>query len=143
MNIIDASTLLILLLCSSIGFLLGGVVILVEMLQLTVSLLFTISLKPVVIRLFSSFMNSHTLTEASSILVLFATVYLLLSIAVSLIYSFCEPFKGYLLNKIFGIICGMVIGFLVVATAMKFLDKYDYFKKTIHESYLYKIGGRK
>ncbi|MFN7181402.1 MAG: CvpA family protein [Planctomycetota bacterium] len=139
----DIATLIIILIFAGAGFFLGGVNILVELLQFGITLLFAVSLKPYFIKLFSSFMQSPLFTEISAMLILFAIVYLLLSIAVTFIYKFFEPFKGLLLNKIAGLICGTIIGIVFLYTIINMLSTRHYFKNILQDSYFYKIVERK
>lgn len=140
MNTIDIIGGVMILLCATGGFFFGGIAILIETLQFITALLLVLSFKSQVGTLFSYFMTSQLLINIASVLTFFAVVYLVSSIAMSFLYKFLDPFKGLFLNKFFGLICGIITGFLLFYTIMGFLSTRDYFKTVIQKSYIYKIS---
>ncbi len=139
MNTVDIIAGVMILLSATSGFFLGGITILIETLQFITTLLLVLSFKSQVAPFFGYFMSSQLLMNSVCVLTLFSVIYLLFSIALSFLYKFLEPFKGLFLNKIFGLICGVIIGFLLFYTITNFLSTRDYFKTVIQNSYIYRI----
>lgn len=139
MNTIDIIAGITILLGATGGFLVGGIVVLIETLQIVTTLLIVLSFKSECTALFSHFMSSSLLADTASVLALFALIYLVLSIGLSFIYKFLEPFKELFLNKLFGLIGGIIIGLLLFYLTIGFLSKRNYFKTATEKSYIYKI----
>lgn len=130
---------IIILLCALAGFFAGGITIVLETLQIVITLLLVFSFKTHSINLFSHFMSSPLFTNTAAILVLFAVIYLILSIALHFLYKFLEPFKELFLNRIFGLVGGILIGILLFYSMIGLFGKQNYFKVHIQQSYFYKL----